>query len=144
MNWKLLLAVLLILGIGSLLFLKFGPINIIQGMLALISTQQTPKIPFPVELVINAEAFYGQKYDVSFSPAGLNIEKIALSNVEGEARRFKNSIWLSQSLHNGTLEIDNFAGSISIDTNTSSVVLKGYASRVRGTNFEGSIFEWVG
>jgi len=42
------------------------------------------------------------------------------------------------------LEIDNFAGSISIDTNTSSVVLKGYASRVRGTNFEGSIFEWVG
>jgi|YelNatPaOPRAMG01_1025707.scaffolds.fasta_scaffold11743_8 hypothetical protein len=144
MNWKLLLGVLLVLGIGTLLFLKFGPLNIIQGMLALISTQQTSSIPFPIELVTKAEAFYGQKYEVSFSPTGLNIGKISLSNVEGEVRRFKNNQWFSQSLHNGTLEIDNFAGSISIDTNTSSIILRGYASRVRGTNFEGSIFEWVG
>jgi len=144
MNWKLLLGVLLVLGIGTLLFLKFGPINIIQGMLALISAQQTSNVPFPIELVTKAEAFYGQKYEVSFSPAGLNIGKITLTNVEGEVRRFRNNQWFSQFLQNGTLEIDNFVGSITIDTNTSSIVLKGYASRVRGTNFEGSIFEWVG
>jgi hypothetical protein len=144
MNWKLLLAILLVLGIGTLLFLKFGPLHIIQGMLALISGQQTSNIPFPIELVTKAEAFYGKKYEVSFTPNGISIEKISLAGVSGEIKRFKNNQWFSQFLENGTLEINNFVGNIDINSNTSSIILKGYASRVKGTNFEGSIFEWVG
>jgi len=142
MRWKLLLATLLLIGIATLIFLKFGPMQIISGMLALFSAQPSG-IPFPVELTVNANAFYGQKYEISFSQLGINIDKIALEGVSGEAKRFKNNQWFSQML-NGTLEIDKFVGNIKFDPNTSSVTLSGHASRVRGTNFEGSIFEWVG
>jgi hypothetical protein len=146
MRWKLLLAAVLIAGIVALLFWKFGPRQIISSMASLLNLFSQPQTggQFKIEFIAHANAFVGQKYEVTFSSAGISIPKLTLENVDGEIKRFKANQWFSQSLNRGSIEIENFVGEVKIDPNTTTITFTGYASRVKGTNFEGSIFEWVG